>query len=504
MEKKISLKAAGIILASAVIFAFILGITITGSIGSIANQGLAQESVVKGKKQPLPLVTEEGESPFVKAASDVTPAVVNISAEIKIVRERRGLDFQFEGPFEDFFKDFFRDLPPVIGKSQILGSGVIIDPEGYIITNNHVIKDADKIVVRLMNKKEYKETQVKVIGRDSRTDLALLKIDAKESLPAARLGNSDDIKVGDWAIAIGNPFALEGTVTVGVISAKGRSGISLPEGPVYQSFIQTDAAINPGNSGGPLIDIHGEVIGINTAITSTGMSPGNIGIGFAIPINLARKIVADLKARGKVVRGYLGVYPQAITEDLKESMHLAGTEGVLLGEVVPNTPAGNAGLKDGDVITEFNNKKVVDVESFRLMVAETPVGTEVPLKIIREGKTMTVRAKLTEMPEEVAAKPPEEIKAEFGLRVADVNSDEGKTLGINEKQGVVIIDVTPGSPGDEAGLKKGDVILKIDLKAIRNVADYERISRGLKKGRAVAFQVKRGGRSMFLSVRIND
>jgi len=498
MERKISLKAAGIILASAVIFAFVLGIVITGSLSTVANRANAQDRGMI-KKQPIPLVTEEGESPFVRVASEVMPAVVNVSAERKIVQANRG--FRFEGPFEDFFKDFFRELPPQVGKSQTLGSGVIIDSKGYILTNNHVIRDADKIIIRLMNKKEYKGSAVKVIGTDLRTDLALLKIEADEALPAARLGNSDEIKVGDWAIAIGNPFALDGTVTVGVISAKHRSGISLPEGPVYQNFIQTDAAINPGNSGGPLINIHGEVIGINTAITSAGMSPGNIGIGFAIPISLARKVADDLKLKGKVVRGYLGVYPQQITDELKESMRLASTDGVLLGEILPGTPADKAGLKDGDVIVEYNGRKITDAESFRLMVADTPVGTEVPLKVIREGKTMTVRARVAEMPEDLVAQPPQEVKQELGLKVANISSDDAKELGVAEKEGVVVIEVEPGSPGDEAGIKRGDVITKIDLKPVKSVAEYLRLTKSLKSGKAYAFQIKQGGRSRFVSVR---
>ncbi|MCS7258895.1 MAG: trypsin-like peptidase domain-containing protein, partial [candidate division WOR-3 bacterium] len=300
----------GILIAVAVIFAFVLGLFIAGALNFRSRNTLEAQVKPQISESKYSAVTEEGTSPFVKVAEMVIPTVVNISAE-KVVKTR-SRDFWW--PFDDeWFKKFFEGLPkiePETEKRQTLGSGVIISEDGYIITNNHVIADYDNIVVRLYDKTEYKGKKVKVVGRDPKTDVAVLKIDpGNRKLPVAKLGNSDEIKVGDWAIAVGIPFGLEGTVTVGVISAKGRSNIPLPE-ISYQDFIQTDASINPGNSGGPLVNIRGEVIGINTAIRSP--VGANVGIGFATPINLVKEIAETLIKKGKIVRGYLGIYPQEI------------------------------------------------------------------------------------------------------------------------------------------------------------------------------------------------
>lgn len=495
MSGKISLRTAGIIAGAAAVFAFLFGIIITASIPTIANRGEASPEKILS----VPLVTEEGGSPFTKVAEIVSPSVVNISAERTVSGGFPGFEWRFEGPFDDFFKDFFRDFPKYEGKTQTLGSGFLISNDGYIVTNYHVIKDASDIVIKTINKKEYKGEDIKIIGTDQRTDLALLKIETNEKFSYLKFGDSDKVKVGDWAIAVGNPFHLEGTVTVGVISAKGRTGIPLPEGPDFQSFIQTDAAINPGNSGGPLVNIHSEVIGINTAITSpTG---GNVGIGFAIPANLAQTILEELKSTGKVTRGYLGVYLQDITEELREALDLPSLDGVLISEVVDDTPASKAGVKNRDVVTEFDNKKVKDVDSFRMMVASTQVGKKVNMKVIRDGKEKTLSVTLSEFSEDQrVARKGEPDEFELGLKTVDITDPQAQRFNVEVSSGVIVVDVKRDSPADEAGIAIGDVILAIGQHAIRNVTDFQSVTSKLKKGKPVIFHIQRGTRKRYVAV----
>jgi Do/DeqQ family serine protease len=494
----------GAIIAGAVIVAFIIGLFIAGTF-NFGHRNTAQaENPTTSIDSKYPLITGEGTSPFVKVVDAVIPAVVNISAE-KVVKITSP---SFSWPFDDFFRDFFKDLPkteskPQEQKTQTLGSGVIISADGYILTNNHVVAGFDNFVVKLSDKTEFKGKKVKIVGKDSKTDLAVIKVDTKENLPFAKMGNSDNIRVGDWAIAIGIPFGLEGTVTVGVISAKGRSGVPLPEGPTYQDFIQTDAAINPGNSGGPLVNIKGELIGINTAIrTTTG---GNIGIGFATPINLAREISDQLISKGKIIRGYLGVYPQEITKELKDAMNLKTTEGVLLGEVVDNMPAAKAGLKAGDVVVKFDGKKVTDLQQFRRMVAEVAPGATVDIDVIRDGKSMTFNAKLQEMPDEVASKPEEiekesnEITSWLGITVRNLTTDEKQSL--NLEQGVMVDNIEGGSIADQSGIRQGDVLLKIDKYEISNIKDFSKLAKQLKDTKKpILFRLKRDKVSLFIAV----
>jgi len=495
MEGKISLRTAGIIAGAAAIFAFLFGLIISASITNFANRSEASPE----KPTPIPLVSEEGESPFTRIAEIVSPAVVNISAERMIKTEMPGFEWEFRGPFEDFFRDFFKNFPKFEGKSQTLGSGFIISEDGYAVTNYHVIKDASNIVFKLPDKREYKGDKIKIIGTDRRTDLALLKIEDKGKFPYLKFGDTDKIKIGDWVVAVGNPFSLEGTVTVGVISAKGRSNIPLAEGPDFQSFLQTDAAINPGNSGGPLVNIHGEVVGINTAITTT--TGGSVGIGFAIPANLAKMVIDELKTKGKVMRGYLGIYLQEITEDLKDGLGLPSLEGVLISEVLDKTPASRAGLKNGDVILEFDGKKVVDVQSFRIQVASTPVGNMVKMKIFRNGKDKEIDIKVGEAPEEIAGKPETEEEAlELGLKVVDVSDPRSKSFDLKIKSGVVVVEVKPGSTAEDAGITVGDVITQIDKQEIKNLTDYRRAVANLKKGKPIIFQIQKGERKRYIAV----
>lgn len=498
--KRVSLRLIGAIIAPAVIVAFLLGLFVAGT----AIHGQRSENPASAQTaKSTTLVSAETieESPFAKVASKVIPAVVNISTEKKVTIKTPG--FEFEWPFEDLFRDFFKNLPqpePIQRRTHTLGSGVIVDPRGYILTNNHVIGSYDKIIVKLSDNREFTSNKVKLIGRDAKTDLAVLKIEADEPLPYAEMGNSDEIKIGDWAIAIGNPFGLEGTVTVGVISAKGRSGIPLPEGPTYQDFIQTDASINPGNSGGPLVNIKGEVIGINTAIRSP--VGANVGIGFATPINLAKRIFDELLAKGKVTRGYLGVAPQEVTEDMREAMGLAESGGVLIRDVVSGTPAEKVGLKPGDVITKFDGKKITGVEQFRRIVAETKPGTRVTIEFIRDGEKKTVEAKLEEYPEEVAVGPSEKKEQErwLGISVRDLKSEEKKELGV--QNGVLIEEVSKDSPAAEAGIQEGDVIVKINRETVTDIKDYNRIVRKhAKTQKPILFQLRREKTTYFITVK---
>ena len=473
--RRLPLGVVGIIAASAALFSFLLGLI-------ISQAGIQAEG--QNTEKNLVVLT----SPFVAVAREVLPGVVNISAEKVIHTRSPGFEFRFEGPFEDFFRHFFRGFPQFPEKTKTLGSGFIIDPDGYIVTNNHVVKGAEDIIIKLYSGEEFKGNDVKIVGTDQRTDIALIKVKTKKKLPVLKLGSSEGIEVGDWAIAVGNPFHFEGTVTVGVISAKGRSGLALPEGPVYQNFIQTDAAINPGNSGGPLVNIRGEVIGINTAITSP--SGGNIGIGFAIPIDLARKVISELKEKGHVERGYLGVYPQEITEDLREGLDLPSTEGILVRDVLPNTPADRAGIKPGDVIIEFDHKKVKDVNQFRLMVAETPIGKRVEIIVWRDGKEKKLRTKIGQFPEEIAQTTKE--ARDLGIMVREVSEPE---------TGVAIEKVTAGSIADQAGLKVGDLIVRINRRRIKTLKDYMQTLTEENKKEVLVFQIKRKGKTYFITIR---
>jgi len=494
MEGKLSLRMVGIIAGTAAVFAFLFGLIMSVGIPAFVNRTEASPE----NANPVPMINEEGESPFVKVAEIVSPAVVNISAEHKGSSGTPGMEWDFGGPFDDFFRDFFKNFPKYEEKTQTLGSGFIISEDGYIVTNYHVIKGASDIIVELTDKREFKGDEVKIVGSDSRTDVALLKIQTKDQLSSLKFGDSDRIKVGDWVVAVGDPFHLEGSVTVGVISAKGRSNIPLPEGPDFQSFLQTDAAINPGNSGGPLVNIHGEVIGINTAITSP--SGGNVGIGFAIPINIAKVVIDELRSKGRVTRGYIGVYLQDITEDLKDGIGLSSLSGVLVSEVLDNTPASRAGLKSGDVVLELDGKKVEDVQSFRLAIAALPVGKTVSLKIFRDGKEKDISIKIGELPEEKVAKSEENKESELGLNVVDVDDPRARGYGLDVKSGAIVIGVEPGSPAGDAGIAQGDVIVYVGKSEIRNLNDYKRAVAALKKGKPVVFQIQRNQRKTYIAV----
>jgi serine protease Do len=439
--------------------------------------------------QELP-INEEGKSPFVDVAKRIMPSVVNISAE-KVVRVPIP---EFQDPFFEFWKKFFPEFPRE-QKEKSLGSGVIITEDGYILTNNHVVKGAEKIVVKT-KEKVYRD--VKIIGKDPLTDLALLKIDER-NLPYSELGNSDEIEVGDWVLAIGNPFGLERTVTVGVVSAKHRTGINLPGGGSFQDFIQTDAAINPGNSGGPLVNIRGEIIAINTAIQVAGL-PGNVGIGFAVPSNIAKDVISDLMTKGEVERGYLGIYYQEVTQDMAEGLGLDRAKGVIVSQVVKDSPAERAGFKEGDIIIEFDRKEVT-FSQFPFTVARTSIGKRVSVEVIRDKKTITLKVKIGKRPsEETIAEVEEEKKVWLGIEVTELSSKEAEMLGVEEKEGVLVVDVQP--EGAAYGyIVKRDVIKKINTKYIRDMRDYDAVKKKLEKSdKPIVFLVKREKTTRFITI----
>ena len=368
---------------------------------------------------------------------------------------------------------------------------MIVDPQGYILTNNHVVSGAEKITVRLFDGRELKGT---VKGTDPKTDLAVVHVEAKD-LPVAVLGDSDKIEVGEWAIAIGSPFGLEKTVTVGVISAKGRSGLGTG---TYEDFVQTDASINPGNSGGPLVNIDGEVIGINVMIIQPGQ-----GIGFAIPINLAKTIMAALINQGKVIRPWVGIGLQDLTPELITSFKLEEKDGALISQVYEASPAEKAGLKVGDIIIEIDGVKIKTSQDVVREVLKKQVGQKVKMDLIREGKKVEILVTTGEMPSEPSEQKTEqpEKKEWFGLHITSVTPEMAEQLGLKSTEGVVVEAVDGGSVAQEAGLRRGDVILEVNRQRVKDEKDYIRIMEKIKPGQGVLFLVNRGGSTFFVSLK---
>lgn len=426
---------------------------------------------------------------FTKIAKEANEFVVNIYTTQVIERRVLGPEDMFRFFFGNKFGPFFPGTPRKF-KRRSLGSGFIIDSHGYILTNNHVVKGATEIKVKLHDGSTY---DAKLVGADPKTDIALIKIDPKgKKLMAAKLGNSDKVAIGQWVIAVGNPFGLSYTVTAGIISAKGRV---IGEGP-YDNFLQTDASINPGNSGGPLINMEGEVIGINTAIVAQGQ-----GIGFAIPINMAKEILPQLKTRGKVIRGWLGVYIQALTPELAKSFGLQKAQGAVITQVMKDSPAARAGLKEGDIIIQYRGKKIKDIRELPRLVAITPPGTKVEIKVLRNGRIKNIRVKIGTMPEEEAALPePGGEHVKLGLKVAPLPPEIMNQTGI--KGGVYVTQVEPGSPADEAGIQHGDIILRVNRKRIRNLEDFRMAMARIKPGEVVAFLIRRGNSSFYVAIQM--
>lgn len=430
---------------------------------------------------------------FAELVDQVSHVVVNISTTQVIKRAPLPKSFGPHGPFKDFFGDdfferFFGQIPRE-RKQRSLGSGFVVDfNKGYIITNNHVVADAEEIKVRLDDGKEY---EAEVVGRDPKTDLALIKTKKKMEVGAgAPLGDSDKTRVGEWVMAIGNPFGLERTVTVGILSAKGRV---IGAGP-YDDFLQTDAAINPGNSGGPLFNMRGEVVGINTAIVASGQ-----GIGFAIPVNVAKELLPQLK-KGKVIRGWLGVSIQEVTEEIAQSFKLKEAKGALVAEVIEDSPAEKSGLQRGDIVTSFAGQDIESPNELQRVVANTTPNKRVKVQVIRDGKTKTLTVKVGTMPDELP-EPTQGIATDLGLTVQTLTPELAEQFDWSrDEKGVLITTVEPGSAGAEAGLRRGDLIKEINRQAVEDAKEYKQLVEKAKKGESLLFFVKRGVRTFYITV----
>jgi len=431
-------------------------------------------------------------------------AVVNISTTQKAPPEAENAPGQPQLPegmppeMEEFFKRFLEEQGGNVPRDTTsLGSGFIISSDGYILTNSHVVKDADEIVVKLSDRREL---LAKAIGSDARTDVALLKVDAKD-LPAVTIGEPNKLQVGEWVLAIGSPFGFEQSVTAGIVSAKGRS---LPGGN-YVPFIQTDVAINPGNSGGPLFNMEGKVVGINSQIYSrTG---GFMGLSFAIPMDVVMNVVDQIKTTGKAAHGWLGVQIQDVTRELAESFGMKRPQGALVSKILPNSPAEKAGLQIGDIITEFNDQPIEASGDLPPMVGITPINNKATLKIIRQGETKTIDFKVGLLPDEVdksaetkapaAPKPPHD---RLGISVIDLTDLQRETLQV-AKNGVLVQDVAKGTAKD-AGIQRGDVILRIQNEVIHDAADFDKIVKKLPAGKSVAVLIQRQGSPVFLALKV--
>jgi serine protease Do len=459
-----------------------------------------------GWAQSRTQAAKELSSAFSAAAKAAMPAVVSIKVEKSVdvgpVMEFGG-SAPFNDPFNPFNDDFLRRffggrLPqrqaPRKYHQEGLGSGFIISQDGYILTNNHVVGDVDKITVSLQDGRTF--TDAKLVGTDPDSEVALIKIGGT-GFPVLPLGDSGKADIGDWVIAIGNPFGLTETVTVGVISAVGRSNVHIA---AYENFIQTDAAINPGNSGGPLINLDGQVIGINTAILSE--SGGYMGIGFAIPINMARNIADQLKDGGKVSRGYLGLYAQDVTPEMAELMGMKEPQGVVIAQVERDSPADKAGLKLQDVILEIDGKKITSYDAFRNEVAMLKPGSEVELRLLRDGKPLRLTVTLGERPTAAARKeqPAPEPEQTLGLEVQSLTRDLAEQFGYRLGEGVIVADVAPGSPAAEKGIQRGDLIISVNQQNVTTAAEFAAAVRQSRKSGKVLLLVKRGEVSQFVVV----
>lgn len=470
----------GMFIALGLVVAFLAGL----SLAAATSTPFWKES--KKSIEPMSLPAS-----FAPLAEKVNPAVVTVytTREIKSPFSRMAPDefFWFFGP------------GPKNYKQQGAGSGFILTEDGYIVTNNHVVANADEIKVAVGEDKK-SEYKAELVGTDPETELALIKIDAKK-LPTVVLGNSDELKVGDWVAAIGSPFNFPHTLTVGVVSAKGRRlGVGN-----YDDFIQTDASINPGNSGGPLINLAGEVVGINTLIVSPGMGQGNVGLGFAIPVNLAKMLLPQLKEEGKITRSWLGVMIQEVSPELAESFGMKEPKGALVADVIKGGPAQEAGMEPGDIIIEFDGREIMDNNELPPLVASTGVDKKVKVVILRDNNTMTKWVILKEMPsrEQLARSDSSAISPDnkLGLTVKDLTESEAERLGYQGQTGVIVISVNPDSPA-EGKVQPNDLLQKINSKNITDTQDFNKVVKSLKKGQLIRLYVRRGNSSMFFAFRL--
>jgi serine protease Do len=456
---------------------------------SVSDDKTKKSDAIKAREGSKALVAETKtfEAPryvpesFSALAEMVGPAVVNIRT-VKtgktgnVFRQFDKGPFGEDDPMGDFFNKFFNQGPQRQFKQRSLGSGFIIEKDGHIVTNNHVVENADKIKVILKDQKEF---DAEIVGRDEKTDLALIKINSGNSLPVVKIGDSDALKVGQWVLAIGSPFGLEQTITAGIVSAKGRV---IGSGP-YDDFIQTDASINPGNSGGPLVNMNGEVVGINTIIIAGGQ-----GIGFAIPINLGKGIVDQLKKHGDVTRGWLGVTIQDVPDDLADYFGIKDGKGVLVSDVIKGDPADKAGIKPRDIITHINGEKIESSRSLLKIVAGIGVGDIAVIKVLREGKEKTFKVEIAKRMDDKIASAKDSFKGrsdEIGIRVANITQDIARRFNITETDGVLVVDVDPEGEAADAGITPGDVIKEINRQPVKSVKEYAEAIGKIKKGESV-------------------
>ncbi|MFQ5490480.1 MAG: DegQ family serine endoprotease [Phycisphaerae bacterium] len=440
---------------------------------------------------------------FEEVAKVIDPSVVNISSVKRIgatQKMQRLPDPFFNGPFRDFFGNGFFDRFFHQGGRQRgfvqqgLGTGVLVTEDGYVLTNDHVVAGADEVTVKLSDDRTF---SAKVIGTDPKTDLAVVKIEATDLYPAT-LGNSDEVRIGQWVVAVGNPFGLSHTLTAGIVSAKGRSNVGIVD---YEDFIQTDAAINPGNSGGPLVNLQGEVVGINTAIFSK--SGGYMGIGFSIPINMAKSVLHSLIQDGKVVRGWLGVGIQDLNEGLAKSFDYDGKDGVLVGDVTPDSPADKAGFKSGDIITWYDGKKVPNMERLRSRVAQTKPGKDVAVKVFRDGQYKSLTVQIGELEsEQLASAGKATAVGELGMTLRTLTPEIGQQLGYEDDvEGVVVTSVEPLSAADRAGIRARDVIVSVQDHEVKNVRDFGKVLKKYDLTEGVRLGVRTGSMRRFVFLR---
>jgi len=465
--------------------------------GALVGLGYGVSPVVKSHEANATSSNNDSIVPMIPAnfsnlAESVRAGVVNIQVTKKV----RNVGFGFPSipgsPFGDFFGPFSKGSPPEGHEQRGVGSGFVISPDGYILTNNHVVENADEITVKMADGKEYKG---KVVGRDPKTDLALLKISGASNLEALKLGDSDKLKVGNWVVAIGSPFGLDQTVTAGIVSAKGRV---IGSGP-YDDYIQTDASINPGNSGGPLLNTAGEVVGINSAIYS--QNGGNVGIGFAIPINMAKEIATQLENTGHVTRGWLGTVVQKITPELAKSFGLKDEKGALVSQVAKGSPADKAGIETGDVIVQFGGKQIADANDLARTVAATHSGKTVTVKVMRKGDMLDRQVTIGQLAQKEAVADVSSHRP-LGMTLQELTPQIARGLGLKSDEGVVIANVVPGSPAENAGLRAGDVIVQVNRKSVKDLENAKEMIEKAKDQQSILLLVERGENTLFAAIAV--
>lgn len=442
-------------------------------------------------EKSAPVALQNLQESFVGISESAMPTVVHLTSErlpLKNLKDKMDEN--------DLFKMFpFPHVDPDQFRALAAGSGVVVDKRGYILTNNHLVDNSEQLKVKLSDPEtgRSKEFDGKVIGRDPATDLAVVKVETDQPLPEARFGDSSKLKVGDWAIAIGDPFGFEKTVTVGVISGLGRSGFPGPLKDVrYQNFIQTDASINPGNSGGPLLNINGEVIGINTFIQAAGT-----GLGFAIPSNMAMEVYEELVKHGEVIRGFLGVQIGDLDEGLAQAMKAPDLNGALVEEVIPESPAELAGLRHGDVVRSVDGQPIEDSKMLQQIIAHKKPGQSVQLNVLRSGEPMEIVVELVKFPVKLAETPVVPKKSVLGLSVEELPAEMAQSV-----QGVIVSKVEPGSPADRAGISEGDIILEVNMNDVGNIGQFNQVVNQLKPGQWISFYIRRGDSTVYRAVKI--